>query len=301
MTPFVLGIVGDSGSGKNTIADAVAALLGSARVTDLRLDDYHRFTREERMERGLTALNPMVHNVPLMQEHLQLLRRGRPIRNRSYNHADGSFGPIRMIGPREVVLVRGLMGYPTEGLRTLYDLAVFLSPEPELLFRWKLRRDVLSRGYTEAEVLKHIAQHLLDAKEFVLPQAERADLVIRSELPDWEAPDTEIRTSVLLRRRVARLARERALVDELGPIRQEVAGPGELRLSLAEGAELQEVRDWVRGVFPETFDDAHLGVFLDEGGEARQSPQLTFVEGVIARAALLLIEERDGGDPADAG
>jgi uridine kinase len=301
MTPFVLGIVGDSGSGKNTIADAVAALLGSARVTDLRLDDYHRFTREERMGRGLTALNPMVHNVPLMQEHLQLLRRGRPIRNRSYNHADGSFGPIRMIEPRAVVLVRGLMGYPTEELRTLYDLAVFLSPEPELLFRWKLRRDVLSRGYTEAEVLKHIAQHLLDSKEFVLPQAERADLVIRSELTDWDAPDSEIRTSVLLRRRVARLARERALVDELDPIRQESAGAEELRLSLAEGAELQEVRDWVRRIFPETFDDARLGIYLDDGGEARQSPQLTFVEGLIARAALLLIEERDAGDPADVG
>jgi phosphoribulokinase len=301
MTPFVLGIMGDSGSGKNTIADAVAALLGSARVTDLRLDDYHRFTREERMERGLTALNPMVHNVPLMQEHLKLLRRGRPIRNRSYDHADGSFGPIRMIEPREVVLVRGLMGYPTEGLRTLYDLAVFLSPEPELLFRWKLRRDVLSRGYTEAEVLKHIAQHLLDSKEFVLPQAERADLVIRSELPDLDAPDTEIRTSVLLRRRVARLARDRALVDELGPIRQESAGVEELRLSLAEGAELQEVRDWVRRIFPETFDDARLGMYLDDGGEARQSPQLTFVEGLIARAALLLIEERGAGDPGGAG
>src|SRR5690606_33947661 len=129
--------------------------------TDVRLDDYHRFTREERAERGVTALNPVVHNFALMQEHLQLLRQGRPIRNRSYNHADGSFGPIRVIEPREAVLVRGLMGYPSEALRAMYHLAVFLHPEPELLFRWKLRRDVLFRGYTEAEVLKYIANHLL--------------------------------------------------------------------------------------------------------------------------------------------
>jgi phosphoribulokinase len=297
MTPFVLGVVGDSGSGKNTIADAVASLLGPARVADVRLDDYHRFTREERMARGVTALNPMVHNLPLMQEHLALLRRGRQIRNRSYEHADGSFGPIRVIEPREVVLVRGLLGYPTQEMREMYDLAVYLSPEPELLFRWKLRRDVLQRGYTEADVLKHIAQHLLDAKEFVLPQAERADLVVRSELPDWEAPDARIRTSVVLRRRAAQLAHERALVDELGPVRQERLGDGEILLSLPEEAELEEVREWLRGIFPATLDQARLGLFLDDGGEYRQSPQLTFAEGIIARVALLLLEER-GGSPA---
>src|SRR5690606_2724029 len=158
---FVLGIVGDSGSGKTTVADAVARLLGSDRVTDVRLDDYHRFTREERTTRGLTALNPVVHNLALMQEHLRLLRQGRPIRNRSYEHKDGTFGPIRTITPNEIVLVRGLLGFPTRELQSLYDLAVFLQPEPELLFRWKLRRDVRSRGYAEADVLKYIAAHLL--------------------------------------------------------------------------------------------------------------------------------------------
>src|SRR5690606_34716362 len=145
-------------------------LLGPERVTELRLDDYHRYTREERAGRGLTALNPAVHNLALMDEHLRLLRQGRPIRNRSYNHSDGSFGPIRTIEPREIVVVRGLLGMPTDELQSLYHLSVFLEPEPDLLFRWKLRRDVQSRGYTEAEVLKNIVQHLLDSKEFVLPQ-----------------------------------------------------------------------------------------------------------------------------------
>ena len=66
MNPFVLAIVGDSGSGKSTLADSVTALLGRERVTDVLLDDYHRFTREERAMRGVTALNPIVHNFPLI-------------------------------------------------------------------------------------------------------------------------------------------------------------------------------------------------------------------------------------------
>ncbi|HYJ79187.1 MAG TPA: hypothetical protein VEW03_06285, partial [Longimicrobiaceae bacterium] len=61
--PFVLGIIGDSGSGKSTVAAGVRALIGADRVSALELDDYHRFTRAERQEQGLTALSPAVHNL----------------------------------------------------------------------------------------------------------------------------------------------------------------------------------------------------------------------------------------------
>lgn len=279
MTPFVLGIVGDSGSGKNTIADAVARLLGPDRVTDLRLDDYHRFTREERAARGVTALNPIVHNVGLMQEHLLLLRSGRPIRNRSYDHTDGTFGPIRLIEPREVVLVRGLLGYPTDELRALYHLAVFLHPEAELLFRWKLRRDVLSRGYTEAEVLKSIAHHLLDAKQFINPQAERADVVVRYDLPDPEADDAEVRTSIVLRRRAADAARGNRLLEGLD---LEWGGDeAEALIRLPQEMPAAEIEAWGRARFPETFEAAGAGTYLDEAGDPRNRRQLAFVEVLI--------------------
>jgi uridine kinase len=291
INPFVLGVIGDSGSGKNTLADAVEALLGPARVVDVTLDDYHRFTREERATRGVTALNPMVHNIPLMSEHLQLLRDGRPIRNRSYDHADGTFGPIRTIEPSEIILVRGLLGYPTDEMRALYHLTVFLHPEPELLFRWKLRRDVLSRGYSEAEVLKRIAHHLLDSKEFILPQSERADVVVRHELPDWEATDSAIRTSLLLRREVAELARQGNLCDGVGGVTCEERGEEEVVLSLSETMSEEEVAAWGRALFPATYDAPRVGVYTEDGGGIAHRPQLAFVEIFIARATNVLREQ----------
>jgi len=288
MNPFVLGIIGDSGSGKTTVADAVATLLGPARVADLRLDDYHRFTREERAERGLTALNPMVQNVPLMEEHLQLLRRGRPIRNRSYNHADGTFGPIRTIDPRDFVLVRGLVGYPTDALREAYDLAVFLHPESELLFRWKLRRDVRSRGYTEAEVLKSIAHHLLDAKQFVLPQADRADLLVHYELPDWEAPDARVQTVLVLRRRAAEAAGAAGFWTGLGAgVHAEHRGD-ELLVRLDQHLGQVDVDRWGSAGFPRTFSSERTGIYLDDEGVPRHRPQLAVVEILIARLAVVM-------------
>lgn len=286
MNPFVLGIVGDSGSGKNTLAGAVTVLLGPERVTEVRLDDYHRFTREERALRGVTALNPIVHNTSLIQEHLQLLRQGRPIRNRTYEHANGTFGPIRTIEPGEIVVVRGLLGYPSDELRSLYHLAVFLHPEPELLFRWKLRRDVQARGYTEAQVLTYIAHHLLDSKEFVLPQAERADLVVRHELSHWEAPVSEIRTSLILRRTMADLARQEDLFSGLA-VHIEDQGE-EVRVELADVLTEVQVDGWGRAHFPHTYVPERVGMYTDEQGEPVRRAQLAMVEVLVARAAEML-------------
>jgi uridine kinase len=286
---LVLGIVGDSGSGKSTVADAVARLLGERRITDLRLDDYHRYTREERAERGVTALNPIVHNFPLMQQHIDLLRRCRPIRNRTYRHADGSFGRIRKIEPNEIVLVRGLLGFPTDELEALYDLSVFLRPEPELLFRWKLRRDVQFRGYTEAEVLKSIARHLVDSKSYVLPQAERADLLVHYELPDWEAPDSEVRTTLYLRRKAAELARESRLFEGLpGEQAEEARG---IVFSLPARLDPPTVNEWALRLFPDSYVADEVGTYVGEEGESLQRSTLTVVEVAIARLAVLIEQD----------
>lgn len=283
--PFVLGIIGDSGSGKSTVSRGVRELIGPDRVSTLDLDDYHRYTRAERQELQLTALNPMVHNLSLMQEHLQLLRRGRPVRNRSYDHTDGTFGPLRTLEPEEVVLVRGLLGFPTEELRAGYDLTVFLYPEPDLLFRWKLRRDTKSRGYSEAEVLKSIARHLLDSKLYVLPQADRADLVVRYEAPDWEAPDTEVRTSVILRRAAADAVRRDGIAGRFGEhvrLEEQEGDEGGLVIRIDNTLSREQVDAWGAERFPETYGAARFGLYQDEeGGEGQLAP-LALVQILIA-------------------
>lgn len=281
--PFVLGIMGDSGSGKSTVARGVRELLGESRVTTLSLDDYHRYTRAERNELGLTALDPKVHNLALVLEHLQLLKRGRPVRNRSYEHADGTFGPLRSIEPQEVVMVRGLLGFPSEELRSAYDLTVFLYPEPELLFRWKLRRDTKTRGYSEAEVLKHIARHLVDSKLYVIPQADRADLVVRYEVPEWDAPDSEVMTSVVLRRRAAELVRANGVGERFGEhLALEERDGGDLVLRVGKDIPEARVAEWGRERFPDSYEAAQFGRYQDEeGGYGRQWP-LAFVQILVA-------------------
>lgn len=291
-TPFVLGIVGDSGSGKTTAASGVARLLGPERVAMLELDDYLLLTRAERTERGVSALNPSVHDLPRAEEHLRLLRAGYPVENPIYEHADGTFGAARRTEPRDVVLVRGLFGFGTDELRAAYDLAVFLDPEPELLFRWERRRDVGERGYTEAEALKRIAQRLVDSKEFLGPQAARADLVVRSVLPHPDAPDSEVRTSYCLRGVAGRAVRGHLGAQRFGEqLRVEEQG-GELLLELADTLTLAEVERWTRECFPAAESPELLGVHRDAGGELARRTALAFTQVLIATLARALQRER---------
>jgi phosphoribulokinase len=280
--PFILGIVGDSGSGKSTVAAGVRSLIGPERVAALELDNYHRHTRAERLDRGLTALNPAVHDLGLMQEHLALFRRGRPVKVRPYDHSDGTFASQQTIEPAEVVIVRGLLGFPTDELRDAYDLAVFLQPEPELLFRWKLRRDVKTRGSTEAQVLKHIAQHLLDSKEYVLPQADRADLVVRYEVPEWDAPDEEVRVTLVLRRAAAEAARGDGDLERFDGHVQREEEAGELRLQVGPDLPIEALDRWTRELFPAADALDGLGAHQDDAGDTRRLAPLAFAEVMIA-------------------
>ena len=56
--PIIAGIVGDSAAGKTTLAKGLVNLLGPERVTHVCSDDYHKYDRDERARRSITALHP---------------------------------------------------------------------------------------------------------------------------------------------------------------------------------------------------------------------------------------------------
>ncbi len=89
--PVILGVVGDSASGKTTITRGLVRLLGEDQVTHVATDDYHRYDRKQRAERGITPLNPDCNYMDIMSQHLHHIRQGEPILKPIYRHNDGSF------------------------------------------------------------------------------------------------------------------------------------------------------------------------------------------------------------------
>lgn len=176
--PILLGIIGDSASGKTTLTRGLVRVLGEDQVTHLSADGYHRYDRSQRLERGLTPLDPECNHMDVLTQHLRHIRAGEPILEPVYRHKDGTFGPPVYLTPGRFAVVEGLLGFHTPGLRENYDVRVFLDPPEDLRRRWKVQRDCSRRGYTTDQVLEELDRREPDAEAYLRPQRRYADLVV---------------------------------------------------------------------------------------------------------------------------
>jgi phosphoribulokinase len=176
--PIILGVVGNSASGKTTLVRGLTRILGEEHVTRVSADDYHRYDRRQRAELGLSPQDPEANHIDILTQHLLHLRRGEPVLKPVYRHRDGTFGPPVYVRPMRFLIVEGLLNFSSETLRSAQDVLVFLAPQEELRRAWKLKRDCTRRGYTSDEVLGQLDRQADDVKRFIDPQREFADLIV---------------------------------------------------------------------------------------------------------------------------
>ena len=175
----MLGIVGDSAAGKTTITRGLTQLLGKDRVTHICADDYHKYDRVERARLNITPLHPDCNYLDILELHLERAHYGEAMLKPVYDHRTGSLVRPEYVVPREFVIVEGLLGFHTQVMRQFYDVKVFLDPPEDLRRQWKIQRDTAKRGYTPEQVLAELAKREADSRNFIRPQREFADVVVR--------------------------------------------------------------------------------------------------------------------------
>ena len=193
--PIILGVVGDSATGKTTITRGLVRMLGESNVTHVAADDYHRYDRRQRAEHGITPLHPDCNYIDIMERHFAELRAGNAILKPVYQHKDGTFGPPVYTKPMQFTVIEGLLCYHTPELRDCFDVRVFLAPPEELRRRWKVQRDCSRRGYTTDQVLEELDRREADSELYIRPQQRWADLVVSfkpGRRGDQEHLDAEI-------------------------------------------------------------------------------------------------------------
>jgi phosphoribulokinase len=176
--PVILGVVGDSATGKTTFTRGLVRLLGEENVTHVCTDDYHRYDRGQRAELNITPLDPDCNYMDIMAQDIAHLSRGDAILKPVYQHTDGTFGPPVYVDPARFTIVEGLLGYYTPDMRDCYDVRVFLSPPEEIRRQWKVQRDCTRRGYTTDQVLAELDRREPDSEAFIRPQRRYADIVV---------------------------------------------------------------------------------------------------------------------------
>ncbi len=290
--PIILGIVGDSASGKTTLAAGIAAILGPERVCTICSDDYHRFTRKERAGLGLSPLDPAANHLDILEQHVRLLRAGQPVLKPVYNHDGGTLDRPQYVQPREYIIVEGLLGYASRDLRDCYDVKVYLEPEEGLRLRWKTMRDCSKRGYTPEQVRRQFDDQRRDSINFIQPQRTFADMVVRFFPPESNAEETGARLNV------RHTLRPTLPHPDLSPILDAGAKSG-FRLELARDIDgkpvdvleiagdiddrrAKQMEDLLWSLIPEASHlRANLGEFIDESRQTRLSHPLALSQLLI--------------------
>ena len=175
--PFAIGIAGDSGSGKDTLADAISMIFGSHSVVQQSGDDYHLWDRHKPIWQVTTHLNPKSNDLELFNNDLTLLSEGKNIQARHYDHKTGKLSRLIPVKSNDFIIASGLHALYLEALRDKYNLKIFLDMDEDLRKYLKLQRDVNKRGHAKEAVLESIKKRENDSEKFIKSQAVYADLI----------------------------------------------------------------------------------------------------------------------------
>jgi phosphoribulokinase len=214
--PVVLAIAGDSAAGKTTLTKGLVEALGSERCTSICVDDYHRYDRAERRSKPFTPLHPDCNHLDIMEQHLDLLARGRPVLKPVYDHATGTFTRPQYVEPREFVIVEGLHPLSTPLARSCPDVTVFLDPPENIRHEWKIERDCAKRGYTREQVVADLERREPESEAYIRPQRRHADIVVRFApiLTRDDPPGTPLSAELLLRPTIRHPSLSTVLTDD---------------------------------------------------------------------------------------
>lgn len=313
MTPVMVAIGGDSGTGKTTLVRGLSQIFGPDNVVHICLDDYHTLDRVQRKRAGITALNPAANDITLMEEHVWALREGRTVVKPVYDHATGTFGSPVIVVPRPIVVVRGLFPLFTERLRRAFDVAVWLDPDEELKYHWKLQRDVAQRGYTVEAVIRQIIERQEDVRRYILPQRAYADMTIRFWPPagffsrrDRNGEGGDCHLGVQIRQAAPLFPRDLLTVaeEENGDdppavryrcVESEGSVVGELEIDGSIASErARRIEESLVGpvnLFHREVSLDCLGTYVERGGEPRRSAVLALTQLLVAYRVVTV---RDG-------
>jgi uridine kinase len=186
-SPITVAIAGDSSTGKDTLANAIAEIFPLDAPQMINGDDYHLYERGHSAWMRMTHLNPKANDLTRQALDVQRMLHRDPVQSREYSHIDGQFSDLRTRKPADVVIVNGLHSLLLRPVQDRFDTKIFISMEEDLRVHLKCERDFRERGASAERVLSSIRHRQPDYENFVSPQESRADLIFRVQADGFEA------------------------------------------------------------------------------------------------------------------
>jgi uridine kinase len=183
MKPYLLAIVGGSGSGKSRLARKLLKEFG-ARAGYICLDDFYK-DQSHLPRRERDAVNydhPKVIDWKSFRFCLQTMARGKPVVLPSYDFTSHTRRPEpRPWQPKPLVVVDGLWLLRHKTVRRIFNQTLFVDCPESIRLSRRLKRDQRERGRAAKSIRKQFMEQVAPMHDrFVAGQSHHADLVLSS-------------------------------------------------------------------------------------------------------------------------
>ena len=175
---IVIGIAGDSSTGKSTLLGDIRNLVSRNRLVELEGDGDHKWERGSQEWQEITHLNPKANFLHRQAEQIIALKNHKHIDRTDYDHATGKFTAPQRVVSNDIIVLSGLHAFYLPISRKAIDLKVYLEVEENLRRHWKICRDTRYRDHDISHTMNQIESRMEDARKYIHPQKQFADIVL---------------------------------------------------------------------------------------------------------------------------
>lgn len=123
--PFVIGVSGDTGSGKSHFAQAIMDLFGRHSTVKLSGENYHLWDKQKPIWQVMTRRNPMTNDLEGFGNDLMALADGKNIQTR-YSQPNNTVKQPLLTHSNDFIIASGLHALYLPLFRQYYHLKIFL-------------------------------------------------------------------------------------------------------------------------------------------------------------------------------
>ena len=179
---ILIGIAGGTGSGKTSIAKAIASDFGKSEVTLIEQDSYYKdlsnLTIEERS--SVNFDHPDAIDFTLMKEHLNELIVGNMVDVPIYDFRTHTRGKeSRKVTKHHIIILEGILSLFDQTIRNIMDIKIYVETADDIRIIRRIKRDINKRNRTFDSVIKQYYKTVRPMHiQFVEPTKKYADIIV---------------------------------------------------------------------------------------------------------------------------
>lgn len=191
--PYIIGIAGNSGSGKTSISQKIIHELNQPWTVLLSFDNFYKPLQPEE---SIKAFNnewdfdtPASLDLDLLVETVKNLKRGRKTEIPVYSFAKHARTDKKTtIYGANVIIIEGIYALYDQRLLDLMDIKIYVDTDLDICLARRLTRDILYRGRDLGGAMKQWETFVKpNAVRYVNPTMNNADLIIPRGLDNLTA------------------------------------------------------------------------------------------------------------------